>query len=240
MNKISNSHLEIYGSLNYQNQICVQEEIICNLKSACGYGEACVASFYSNLNSHAADCSYYSNKLCCRSLKPYEIIGMAFYYDTGLPIESGKITGIIKETGETSNATIANGQFNLKFNTTADPNVNKFTLGLIVNASGTSMGYTQIIVGSGSFVTSVTTCSIKQWHFSGRAVDDSGLPLSSGNVQLSVQGETQIYTNSTSFSNGLWDVYISPCLIAGNIYTFQITVTSGGETSNSFIMQLAK
>ena len=241
LNKISNSHVEFYGLSNYHNNVCVKESMSCNIKSFCEADEVCVVSFFRDLNSHAADCSYYDNKLCCKSSKYYMIKGIALYYDTGLPIQNGVIKGIIKETGESSYASISSdGSFILKFNSTVNASKNKFTLGLIVNSSDNKMGYTQLIAGGGNFVSSTQTCSIKQWHFTGKAVDSSGALISSGNVMISVQSELQTYTNSTSFNNGSWDIYISPCLIPGALYTFQITILSGDKTSSIYLMQIAK
>jgi hypothetical protein len=171
---------------------------------------------------------------------PYTIIGIALDYFTGLPIASGVVKGTVKETGEVAYASISNGYFTLSFNSTANATINKFTLGLIVNSSDNKIGYVQLVSGYGEFVKSLQTCSIKEWHFTGRAVDTAGMPMGSGNVMISVVGELQAYTNSTTFSNGLWNIYISPCLIPGNLYTFQITLSSGEKISNIFIKQIAK
>lgn len=240
LKQVSNSHLELYGFFNYTNHVCVNETLNCTLKTSCGNEEACVASFYRNLNSHAAECSYYSNKLCCSSLKPYTIKGVALYYDTGLPIPSGVITGIVKETGERGHASIADGVFLLKFNSTANATQNKFTLSLIINSTDSKMGYIQLIAGGGEFKSSVQTCSIKQWQFSGIAVDTSGSPISSGNLTVSVEGELQTYSNSTTFAGGVLDISFSPCLISGNLYTFNFKISSGGKASSLSINQIAK
>jgi hypothetical protein len=241
LNKISNSHLELYGYFNYGNHVCVNETLNCTLKTACESEETCVVSFYRDLNSHAADCSYFNYKLCCSTQKPYSIRGVALYYDTGLPIESGVITGIIKETGETGYASIsADGSFLLKFNSTANANQNKFTLSLVINSSDNKMGYVQLIAGGGQYMNNVQNCSIKPWHFTGIAVDTSGAPINSGNLTVSVEGELQTYTSSTVFNDGTLDITFSPCLISGNLYTFVFKIVSGGKSSTLSLNQIAK
>lgn len=240
LKQISNSHLELYGYFNYANQVCVNETLTCSLKTSCDSEEACVASFYRDLNSHAAICSFYTNKLCCKTSKPYSIRGVALYYDTGLPIDNGVITGIIKETGEIGYATISDGSFLLKFNSTTNATRNRFTLSLIINSSDNKMGYVQLIAGGGEFTSSVQTCSIKNWEFTGVAVDTSGAPISSGNLTVSVESELQTYTTSTIFSNGAFDITFSPCLISGNLYTFNFKISSGGKASTLSLNQIAK
>lgn len=240
MNQISNSHVEFYGSFNYGNHVCINETLTCSLKASCGEEEACVVSFYRNLNSHAAECSYYSNKLCCGSLNPYTIRGVVLDYETGLPVSSGTITGIIKETGEVGTASIADGYFLLKFNSTTNATTNRFTLSLIISTSDNKMGYIQLIAGGGDFLSSVKTCSIKTWQFSGTAVDTTGAPITSGNLTVSVEGELQTYTNSTSFTDGALNIGISPCLISGNLYTFNFKISSGDSASSLSINQVAK
>lgn len=240
LSKISNSHVEIYGNFRYINNVCVGEVLICNLQASCGPSEACVASFFRDLNSHAAECSYYANKLCCRSSLPYLAKGVVLDYETGLPVSGGVVTGIIKETGETSHSSIStDGSFILRFNTTVDTNKNKFTLSLVINSSDNKMGYAELVAGGGPFTASMQSCSIKLWHFTGRAIDpDTGNYVSSGTVTISVLGTT--YTNSTSFSNGIWDIYISPCLVPGESYTFKFIVSYGDKSSSSFVEQIAK
>jgi len=241
MNKISNSHLELYGYFPYGNHVCVNENLTCTLKTACESEEACVASFFRDLNSHAADCYFFSNKLCCRTSKPYSVRGVALHYDTGLPIDSGVVTGIIKETGEVGYASISpDGSFLLKFNSTINATQNKFTLSLITNSSDNKMGYVQIIAGGGQYMGSVQNCSMRQWRFTGVAVDTSGAPINSGNLTVSVKGELQTYTSSTTFNNGVLDITFSPCLIPGNIYTFVFRIVSGDKSSIISLNQIAK
>jgi hypothetical protein len=240
MKQISNSHIEVNGSFTYGNYVCINETLTCSLKTSCGEEEACVASFYRSLNSHAADCSYYNNKLCCGSLNPYMIKGVVLDYETGQPVQSGIITGIIKETGEIGTASIADGYFMLKFNSTTNVTTKKFTLSLIISTSENKMGYVQLIAGGGEFVSTVQNCSIKQWQFSGTAVDITGAPITSGNLTVSVNGELQTYTNSTIFNNGVLDIGISPCLISGNLYTFNFKISSGDRASSLSINQVAK
>jgi hypothetical protein len=173
---------------------------------------------------------------------PYKIriSGYAFYSDTGQLIPSGTVIGIIKETGDSGTTTISNGYFNLLITlSTFDPSKNKFVLGLIINSTDQKFGYVQLISGVGNFISQVQTCSIKQWHFSGHATNpDTGLPISQGNITINIPGET--VANTTAFYNGIWDIYYSPCLISGNIYTFQFIVTSGNKRSAFFMKQVAK
>lgn len=244
LNKISNSHVEFYGLQNYPYHVCVNQTvnqtISCAVKQSCNINEACVASLYSSTNSHVAQCGYYSNNICCKSFAPYTVSGIAYYADTGLPITNGTITGIIEETGETAYATIVNGYFVLKSNTTLNATESRFTLGLIVNSSDNKIGYVELVPNIGAFPGTRQACSTKQWHFSGTTIDNSGNLINSGTVMVSVNSEVQTYINSTSFSNGSWDIYISPCLISGNLYTFQISVSSGGNISTLLINQVAK
>jgi len=102
------------------------------------------------------------------------------------------------------------------------------------------MGYIQLIAGGGKFLSAVQTCSIKTWQFSGTAVDTTGAPITSGNLTVSVEGELQTYTNSTIFTNGVLDINISPCLISGNLYTFNFKIASGDKVSSLSINQVAK
>ena len=63
--KEENSHA---GFDKYNISICVAPTLSCSLKSNCSNNEVCIASFYKDLNSHAAICGYYSNNLCCYSV----------------------------------------------------------------------------------------------------------------------------------------------------------------------------
>jgi len=60
--KLENSHA---GFEKYSYKICSYPITICSLKERCSANEICVASFYRDLNSHAASCGYYKNNLCC-------------------------------------------------------------------------------------------------------------------------------------------------------------------------------
>lgn len=57
-----NSHADFE---KYTIKICSYPIIRCSLKKSCNMNEICVISFYRDLNSHAAECNYYSNNLCC-------------------------------------------------------------------------------------------------------------------------------------------------------------------------------
>lgn len=60
--KLENSHA---GFEKYSYKICSYPVTVCSLKERCSPNEICVASFYKDLNSHAASCGYYKNNLCC-------------------------------------------------------------------------------------------------------------------------------------------------------------------------------
>jgi len=164
--------------------------------------------------------------------------GNAFYAETGNPIASGTVTYIIKETGDTDYSTITNGYFEMPC---AFPNVpgKRVTVGIIVNSSDNKLGYVQLVAGGGSSTTQTQECSTKQWYFNGTAADIStGRYISQGNASVSVMGMT--YINTTHFSNGKWSIQLSPCLISGQLYTFQIAVSGENKLSVAFVNQVAK
>jgi hypothetical protein len=169
----------------------------------------------------------------------YKIYGNAFDSTTGTSITSGTAIAIIKETGERGQGIITNNMYSIILVTDIDINKTKFTLGVILS-DGIKKGYNQVIIGNGPFTTQVQLCSSNQMHFSGTATDaDTGAVISNGTVSVNVK-EVNTYTNSTTFSNSNWDIYISPCLISGGLYTFNFIVrSSDGKQSNLFINQIA-
>lgn len=222
--RTTNSHVEQYGLGNYINNVCLNnsDANICSVKSTCAPDEACVVSINKSTNSHAARCGYFGNQICCSSPQPYTLTGNAYYYDTGLPITTGIVTAIIKETGEKGTATINNGAFTLKINSTKNFTTDSFTLSLIINSTDNRRGYAQLVVGAGRLAT-ITQCSVKQIQFSGIAIDSvSGNSIQQGFVTVSAQGLPDV--NSTSFTNGAWNIYYRSCFVLGQIYTFNILI----------------
>lgn len=169
----------------------------------------------------------------------YDIQGFAYDSSTGLSISSGTVTAIIKENGDRNTTTITNGVYNANISTTLNFNQTKFTIGLIFTGEG-KKGYSQIVIGNGAFVQQTQKCSTNQLHFTGIATDtSSGTTLVSGTVTTSVK-DAITYTNSTAFSSGTWDIYLSPCLISGGLYTFNFIIRStDGRQSNLFVNQVA-
>jgi hypothetical protein len=164
--------------------------------------------------------------------------GNAFYVDTGNQIASGTVTYIIKETGDTDYVSFTNGYFELPC---AFPDVpgKRVTVGIIVNSSDNKLGYVQLVAGGGSSTAQTQECSTKQWYFNGTATDAStGKQISQGNVSVSVMGTR--YINTTYFLNGAWSINLSPCLISGQVYTFQFAISGENKLSVAFVNQVAK
>jgi hypothetical protein len=164
--------------------------------------------------------------------------GNAFYVDTGNQIASGTVTYIIKETGDTDFVSFTNGYFELPC---TFPNVpgKRVTVGIIVSSSDNKLGYVQLIAGGGSSTAQTQECSTKQWYFNGTAADiATGRQISQGNVSVSVMGTR--YINTTYFSNGVWSINLSPCLISGQVYTFQFAISGENKLSVTFVNQVAK
>lgn len=170
----------------------------------------------------------------------YNIAGSAFDSISGAPMTSGTVTAIVKETGDRGTGTITNGQYSASFATSLNSNQTKFTVGIILNGTG-KVGYGQLSLGNGPQAQQIAACSSNLLHFGGTAVDLSGTLISSGNITAIVKSELNTYSNSTSFSNGVWDIYITPCLISGGLYPFNFIITSSdGRVSNVFLNQIAK
>jgi hypothetical protein len=169
----------------------------------------------------------------------YSIKGNAYDSSTGIPVSTGTATVIIKENGDRNIGPVTNGAYNVNLGACLNSNQTKFTVGLIFSGGG-KQGYNQIILGNGPFATQTQKCSTNQLHFTGTATDaDTGAVISNGTVSVNVK-EVNTYTNSTTFSNSNWDIYISPCLISGGLYTFNFIVrSSDGKQSNLFINQIA-
>lgn len=169
----------------------------------------------------------------------YKIKGYALYFNNGSFVPSGTITAIIKETGEKNFSNFVGGYWEVNLTSTLNNSQNKFSIGLIINTSDEKRGYNKLTVGVGSFATQTQKCSTKRWHFQGYAVDSSsGNYINQGNITVGIDGISG--TNTTGFSNGMWDIYYSPCLISGKIYTFKFIITSEDKRNYMFLNQVAK
>jgi hypothetical protein len=170
---------------------------------------------------------------------PVCIEGRASDYFTGLPISNGTVTAIVKENGDRGfTTTNFDGSFNFCFYTSINPNKNSFTVGLIANSTDGKIGWNSFILGKGPRVEQTQVCSFRQIHFSGKAISPYGI-IDKGNVLVKVNSEKGIFTNSTNFTNGIWDIYISPCLISGGLYTFDFIISSEDKISTLTIQQIA-
>ena len=201
------------------------------------YNYTCIIS--GNANASAAISANNYLNVSGAGAYSYDIRGSAYDSSTGTSIQSGSVTGIIKETGERFTGLITNGAYTLTIPTNVNLNQTRFTVGIILTGGG-KQGYNQIIVGTGPFYPQTQKCSTNQLHFKGSAIDaSSGTVIDSGTMTINVK-EVKTYTNSTTVSNGVWDIYISPCLISGGLYTFNVLVASSdGRQSNLFVNQVA-
>lgn len=158
----------------------------------------------------------------------YNINGVAIDSLTGAIIQSGTATATIQETGESGTITFANGNYTISLGSSLLANQTTFHVGLIITGTGKT-GYDYLTIGNGPPATQTATCTTKQYHFTGNAFDQSGNLISSGIISISVEGVPG--TNSTTFSSGVWDIYISPCLISGGMYNFQFALSGSGNTA---------
>ena len=225
------SVISLYATSNahaggFNNYVCVQPRTTCTVRTACKPFETAVVSLFSPRNAHVAEKNFYSYKLCCVIGSIYKISGTVFNPLTGEPLTEGKVMAIIKETGETDLVNIsATGNFTAEFGASVDADYNKFTLAIFANSTAGEIGYSQVLLGSGETLPQTQTCTVKTWRFRGKAFSDSGELIPAGRVTITVND----VRNSTTFSNGVWDIAISPCLIPGEIYTFSILVSNGVE-----------
>jgi hypothetical protein len=149
----------------------------------------------------------------------------------------GGVAFVVKETGESTYTTFSNGYFDMDCYTSLNYKTSRFTIGIITNTS-TKMGYIQVGLGTGSYVADTQTCSVKTWHFAGKAVDSTGVAIDSGNLTVTVEGESAV--NRTMFTDGNWDIYLPACLITGKLYTFRFTLSSGNKNAYMLLKQIAK
>jgi hypothetical protein len=169
----------------------------------------------------------------------YSVKGNAYDASSGSPVSSATGTAIIKQSGEKNIGTVTNGAYLITLSTCLNSNQTKFDIGLIFS-TGVKKGFSQITIGNGPFATQAQQCSTNQLHFSGTAIDvSSGNVINSGTINVNAKG-TISYSNTTTFSNGSWDIYISPCLVSGASYQFNFIITSSdGRQSNLILNQIA-
>ncbi len=170
----------------------------------------------------------------------YAISGKAYDYFTGLLINNGTAIATVKENGKTMSSNVTNGTYSLCIYTGISASKNSFTVGVVVNSTDGKSGWNTFVIGSGPFASQTQACSVRQLHFTGNAISTSGA-ISQGAVGATVNTEKGIFTNSTSFANGFWDIYISPCLISGGLYTFNFALSSSdGKSSTLSLQQVAR
>ncbi len=165
----------------------------------------------------------------------YTIKGYALDFFSGNPITSGNAKAIIKESGENTLTSISDGYFEISLYTSLDYLQSSFTIGIFTNTSNKT-GYSQLVVGFGSQAQQTQACSTEKYYFRGIAVDEKGKPIESGKIKVGVEA----YTNSTQFSNGIWEIEISPCLIPGEVYNFKFLIEGSGKKGFFSLNQLAK
>ncbi len=174
----------------------------------------------------------------------YTIRGIALDYSTGATIASGNVTLTIKENGVQNTSIIKDGIWIANVSTTADYNANRLTFGILFNNTDGKNGYSELTVGSGPFVAQTATCSNRPLTFSGYAIDFStGTTQNSGTISVSIEDApfSNTTSNSTSLTNGYFSLFIYPCLISGETYTFRLSTFSAGSiTSNMFLRTVAK
>jgi hypothetical protein len=158
----------------------------------------------------------------------YNINGVAIDSTSGAVIQSGTVTAIIQESGDNGTVSFTNGNYTIPVRTFLLANQTTFHVGIIITGTGKT-GYNYLTIGNGPPATQTATCTTKQWHFTGTALDQSGNSISSSTISVSVEGVSG--TNSTTFSNGVWDIYISPCLISGGLYNFQFALAGISNTA---------
>lgn len=167
------------------------------------------------------------------------ITGESLYISTGARISSGTVTATILQTGTTNSTSISNGQWEISLTSPTAFQGRRSTIGIFVNDSSGKSGYYTMTVGSGSVLPPSTSCEDRLYRFSGTAVDPSvGTLSSSGTVRVDISG-TQ-YSNSTSYSSGVWDIYVNACLPSGSFFNADVLVTdSGGKSARMFVRNVA-
>jgi hypothetical protein len=168
------------------------------------------------------------------------ITGRSLYLATGSSVNSGRVTATILETGESNSSAISGTDWDVTLTspTAFGSGTRRATIAIFVNESSGKSGYYKMIVGTGGFAAPPTTCTNKVWRFSGTVVDPFvGSLTSSGTVRIDIAGTA--YSNSTSYSNGVWDVYVTPCLVRGKTFDANILlIDSDGKTSRATVRQV--
>jgi hypothetical protein len=143
--------------------------------------------------------------------------GIALYYYTGQRV-NGNITIIPVESSEDKSiSTVTNGEWSSDFYIYRE-DIQYITM--IVD-DNQKMGYNELKLNNPT--TAALNCTTQNISLSGYSVDvNSGSPITSGNVKISVLDTD--YTNTTTFS-GNWGINIHPCLISGKTYTLQILIS---------------
>lgn len=239
----NDSHVATAESGAYGNISCISgtRAFEVAIRNVCHSTEVCALSVNSTSNSHVGSCGYYGYQICVRELTSvFTFVGRAFDALTGMVVGIGNLTAIVKETGDRAYGVIAGGSFTLDLNVSNfDPSARRYTVGVRINDTSGKSGAYQLVVGGGIPTTGNQQCSTNLWRFAGTATDIvGGERITSGTVTLSVREAS--FSNSTTFSGGTWEIYLNPCLISGELYTFDIRLTSGGSTGEMAIQQIAK
>lgn len=167
------------------------------------------------------------------------ITGSSFYLATGVRVSSGTVTATILETGSTNSTTVSNGRWDVSLTSPTAFQDRRATIGIFVNESSGRSGYYTLVLGTGQAAAADTACTDRAYRFSGTAVDPSvGSLSSSGTVRVDVVGTA--YSNSTSYSGGSWEVYVTLCIVKGEPFDADILVTdSGGQRARVLVRQVA-
>ncbi len=168
----------------------------------------------------------------------YVIEGSPLDYFTGLSIDSGTVTAIVKETGEKTSISFTGGSYSFCLFTKVNLKRLSATVGVIINTTDSKVGWNSIVVGGGPLAEQTQQCSVRQLRFAGKAITTSGA-IGQGAVSVRVDTEAGFSTNSTSFTNGSWEIRVSPCLMSGGLYTFNFAISGEGRTSFLNIRQVA-
>ncbi len=174
----------------------------------------------------------------------YNLRGFALNYLSGSTTTSGNVTVYVKETGRRNTSIIRDGNWIANVSTTANYNANRLTFGLLFNDTDNKNGYSEFTIGSGPYVSQAATCSYRPWTFTGYIIDfATGTTQNSGTISVSIEDApfSNTTSNSTSLTNGYFSLFIYPCLISGETYTFHLSTFSAGSiTSNMFLRTVAK
>lgn len=168
------------------------------------------------------------------------ITGSSLYSSTGTRISSGTITGTILETGDSNSTSVGGQDWSLAISSLRSLDDSVSNVGLRVTDSSGKSGYYAVRVGSGEVSPASDECSANTFRFTGTVANAfTGSSSGSGTVGIDVEGTA--YTNSTSYSNGLWDVGVSGCLVTGRVYTFNVKLRGDDGSSGLVnIRQVAK